>query len=575
MAKPQLIVDGNSLDNGTWRRIIGGPSKLMDPNGEQESFAIEFLIKGDTAAETASRITSTEADFARQGARFQFFPDSSSTTTLIDWSPFDSVHPFVASAVELAEDQPQSVYCAHCRFILVAQRYPRAGTGGGSSTLPFTGQSAEFKIAESYTDEGYKTIAVSGHFHSVDTAGGGGTFTLTDVGNNGGYARFTLVGTLPAFQANSRIVVTGTTGYNGTHYITGISGQNVTTRTLYASSESGLSGSGVISVYTSGESLYNTARATILTDYLGTTNVGAPSASVKRYLSVEQLVKRDADGADVDFLLVSTDEPFVPTSMAEGGVNATRGFEFDLTESRPQSWFPECGTLPRLYNATGTFTIHRDQMASTSLYDYYLLAKAEMEAKVVAEMPSAGTLKLLTSAVTLNYNNNGVRFSFLFRTNWTGTMSYSRTRSDATVLDMASWSDSKGFDKAQRPNRAPSKVVVITTDREGEGEVDLSTFGSATTPVESGFTFIEQERQQTVTGPYSTEFSNNMFQQRLVQTWHRYKFEGGAVGSANIEQVNPSVAGGGGGGGSGGAAGVKSGGNDSWTYGGGGHTRQF
>ena len=215
-------------------------------------------------------------------------------------------------------------------------------------------------------------------------------------------------------------------------------------------------------------------------------------------------------------------------------------------------------------------------MASTSLYDYYLLAKAEMEAKVVAEMPSAGTLKLLTSAVTLNYNNNGVRFSFLFRTNWTGTMSYSRTRSDATVLDMASWSDSKGFDKAQRPNRAPSKVVVITTDREGEGEVDLSTFGSATTPVESGFTFIEQERQETLTGPYSTEFSNNMFQQRLVQTWHRYKFEGGAVGSANIEQVNPSVAGGGGGSsGSSGAAGVKTGGNDAWSHGGGGHTGQF
>lgn len=555
MAKPQLVVDGNALDNGSWRKIVGGPSKLMDPSGEQESFAIEFLVQGDTAAETASRIASTESDFARQGARFQFFPDSSSTTTLIDWSPFDSVHPFVSSSVELAEDQPQSVYCAHCRFILVAQRYPKAGTGGGSSTLPFTGQSAEFKIAESYTDEGYKTIAVSGCFHSVDTAGGGGTFTLTAVGNNGGYAQFTLTGTLPAFQANSRIVVSGTTGYNGTHYITGISGQNVTTRTLYASSESGLSGSGVISVYTSGESLYNTARTTILTDYLGTTSTGAPSQSAKRYLSVEQLVKRDAGGADVDFLLVSTDEPFVPASMAEGGVNATRGFEFDVSETRPQSWFPECGALPRLYNAVATFTIHKDQMASTSLYDYYLLAKAEMTAKVEAEMPVAGTLKLLTSAVTLNYTNNGVRFSLLYRTNWTGTLSYSRSRADSTVLDMVSWSDSEGYDKAQRPNRAPSKVVTITTDREGEGQVDLSTFGSATSPVEAGFTFIEQERQEQVTGPYSTEFSNNMFTQRLVQTWHRYKFNGGGVGAAAIEQVNPSVSGGGGGSGGGGAPG--------------------
>lgn len=560
MAKPQLYVDSVALDNGDWRRIIGGPSKIMDPGGEQETFGIDFLIQGSTASETATRIAATETDFVKRGGRVQFMPDSSTTTTLIDWSPSDTVHPFVSCAVDLAEDQAQSVFCAHMRFIAVAQRYPKTGTGGGpTSSLPFSGQTTEFKIAESYSEEGYHTVAVSGHFGPIDTAGGGGTFTLTTVDNNGGYARFTLVGTLPTYTANMRIAVSGTAGYNGTHYVSGISGQLVTTRTPYAAAESGLAASGVISQFTSGESLYNTARSTILTDYLGTSSTGAPSSTYKRYVCVEQLVQRDIGGIDVDFMLVSTDQPFVPATMVDGSNNATRGFDFEIGEAKPDQWFAEVGSLPRIITASGTFTIHKDAIASATLYSFYTLSKAEMLAKVQAQIPQSGTLKLLNSSVTINYTNNAIRFGLIYRTNWTGTLAYTRARGETTILDVQAWSDSKGYDKLQRPNRAPSKIVVVTTDRVGEGEVDLATFGSAETPTEAGFTFIEQERAYDKTGPYLTEYSNNMYTQHLVQTWHRYKIEGGGQGSAAIEQVNPSTGGGAGGGGlgGGGAPGVK------------------
>lgn len=540
MAGPNIYVDTKVLDNGTWRRIVGGVARSMEPNGESETLAVEFIVQGSTKAEFITRIQSTEADFVKTGARIQFFTDTAESP-LYDWSPADAAHPSTMTSVEWVQEESHTVYSARLRFYASAARYPATGAGGGAGPnnyFVYTGQTSEIRLTEEYNEDGTLTISASGHF-APTAANSGAPMTLTAVSTSSGFAKFTVTGTMPTYATGMRIIVAGTVAYNGTHIVSAISGQNFISKTLFGAGETPGAATVQVQSLTSGETNYLAARSTILQTYLGTGANGVPSGSTNRVLLHENLIHDGPEGNEVDFILTAGPQPYIPTALVDGGgANVTRGFDFQLAVSEPETWFSEAGPKPKLIAATGTFNVDKQVVSSTKLYSWYLASKDGFAARVAAEATvSSSGLKLMATVVGIDYTLNCVKFSNVYRSNWTGVVDYSREYSYNERLDYSGWSDADGYDVAQRPNRAVPKTCVVTTMRLGEGEADLT----PPAPAESGYTYVEVAKDLQKKGPFITEFSNNVFFQHDVRTFVRFRFKAGGASSTTIQQVNPSV----------------------------------
>lgn len=540
MGKPNIYVDETALDNADWRRLVGAPAHSIDPSGETEVLVVEFVVQATSSDTLVTRIQETETDFVKNGARVQFKPDDASSSVLYDWMPGDSKHPSVVTSLEWVAESTPTLYSVIMRFYCTAARYPQSGSGGSGGatpTMPLSGQTTEIRIVEEYAEDGTVSISASGHF-GPSIANTSSPFTLTNVENDGtGFAKFKMTGTLPAYTAGMRLVVTGTAGYNATHIINSISGQYAFSGTGFGAGESGLSASGQFQSTTSGETNYQTNRDTILADYLGVDTNGQPDATTGRVLLLEHLVKNDPSGNDVDFILTAGPQKVIISAMVSGSENVTRGFDLQVAVSEPPEWFPEAGPKPKMVSATGTFTVHKDFAGSPSLYQWYVLSKSELEARVANEANvNTGGMKLVSTLVTINHAANQVRFTHLYHSNWSGVLTFSREYATSTRLDYTAWSDADGYDVLQRPNRAAPKTVVITTTRVGEGKADLT----PPLPTEAGYTYIEVTRDTQDRGPYITEFSTNTFYQYDVRGYARFRLKGGG-GSAAIQQVNPSV----------------------------------
>ena len=537
MGYPNVYLDGNALDNGSWRRMLGPFAHSMDMTGEGELLSCQFIVQADTTANLITRVQSTEADFIKTGARVQFFTDTAQSP-MYDWMPNDGKHEQVFSAVEWVPDESQNVFSVVMTLYVTASRYPVTGAGGNgaSNYLPFTGQTSDIKITREYSEDERLTISASGHF-AATIANSGSALTLTDIEASSLYAKFKVTGSMPAFADGMRIVVTGSTAYNGTHLVSSISGQYFITKTFFASGETGLSGSVQVQATTSGLTNYTTARSTILQDYLGTGANGIPSTTTYRVLLSEHTVDSDENGNGVDFILVAGPQPLIDSAMSDAGTNVTRGYDFQMGVSEPAEWFPEAGPKPKLINATGTFTIMEDYVGTTKLYQWYLTSRAGFASRIASEAAVSATgLKLIATVTAIDYTLNTVKFSHVYRSNWTGTLEYNRQYATSSKLDFASWSDADGYDVAQRPNRAVPKTIVITTRRVGEGETDLT----PPTPTEGGYTYLEIAKDVQSSGPFITEFSNNTFIQHDVRTFGRFRFKGGAAGGG-MQLVNPRV----------------------------------
>jgi hypothetical protein len=542
MGVPNIVVDGNSLDNGSWRRLLGPVSHTMEVSGESEMLIAQFIVQATTKADLITRIQSTETDFIKTGPRVQFFTDTAEAP-LYDWTPNDGQRGELFTAVEWVPDESQSVYAVVMSLYITSNRNPVTGAGGGlgsSSVFEHTGQTSVFRLTKEYAEDQRMTVSVNGHF-TATVAASGAPMTLTDVENNSGFAKFKVTGSMPTYSNGMRITAAGTTNYNGTHLVTSISGQYFITRTPYASGEAGLVGATAqVKASTSGADNYASARATIISTYLGVEASGAANGTNKRVLLSEHVVESDADGNDVDFICVAGPQIYLDSNLQSGGNQVTRGFDFQLGVSEPSEWFPEAGPKPKLVSATGTFSVREDYVGGTTLYDWYNQSKANFASRVAAEAGvgsvGTGTFKLVSSIVALDYTLNVVKFTHMYRSNWTGTLEFQRQYAESTKLDYAAWSDADGYDVVQRPNRAVPKTVVITTSRTGEGKTDIA----PPTPTEGGYTYIEVAKDVQSTGPFITEWSNNSYIQHDVRTYVRFKFKGGS-GGATIQQVNPTV----------------------------------
>ena len=537
MGYSNVYIDGKALDNGSWRRIIGPPSHTMEVSGEAEMIFVQFIVQADTKANLITRVQSTEADFIKTGIRCQLFTDTAESP-LYDWTPNDGSHEQVFSAVEWVPDESQNSYAIVMSLSVTASRYPRTGAAGNGAdnAFPFTGQTTNIRITREYADDGTMSVSASGHF-AATIANSGSPFTLTDIEASGLYAKFKVTGTMPTFANGMRIVVTGSTAYNGTHLVSSISGQYFITKTFYTSTETGLSGSVQVQATTSGMTNYTTARSTICQDYLGTGANGVPTTTNYRVLLSEHTVDSDENGNGIDFILCAGPQNHIDTNMANAGINVTRGFDFQLGFSEPSEWFPEAGPKPKLISATGTFSVDKNSAGDGELWNWYVVSKPAFATRVAAEAQAAvGGMKLISSMTTIDYTLNVVRFTHIYRTNWTGTLEYKREYAESTKLDFTAWSDADGYDVAQRPNRAVPKTIVITTTRLGVGKADLT----PPTPTEGGYTYIEVSKDVQNIGPVQTEFSDDVWSQHDVRAFVRFRFKGGGAGGG-MQLVNPRV----------------------------------
>lgn len=110
----QIIVDGNNLDNGTWRTITGDFVHGTTLDGG-ESLVVDFVIEADDASTLATRIASTKTTFRTRGKRIQA---QFGGTTVHDFHPgTDEDTIDTATALSDAPEYKKTAYSVAYRLV--------------------------------------------------------------------------------------------------------------------------------------------------------------------------------------------------------------------------------------------------------------------------------------------------------------------------------------------------------------------------------------------------------------------------------------------------------------------------
>lgn len=110
----QVIIDGNNLDNGTWRFITGDFVHSMTLDGG-ESLVVDCLIEANDASTLATRIASTKQTFRSRGKRIQA---QFGGTTVHDFHPgTDEDTIDTATALSDAPEYKKTAYSVAYRLV--------------------------------------------------------------------------------------------------------------------------------------------------------------------------------------------------------------------------------------------------------------------------------------------------------------------------------------------------------------------------------------------------------------------------------------------------------------------------
>lgn len=524
MGQPNVIIDTETLDNGTWRRIIGQPAAAQQESGTLDTFAVEFVIEADDAATLHTRFQSTEAALTRNGPRFQFTLDEDAGTNLFDWAPGDGTHFEVTSNIAWSDDDFHTARRMHLVLMVAADRTMPTGEGIGGGYLEYDGQESEISVAENYDQSGVLTRVVTGSFVSTFDEEANGPFTTTDIADDGsGFAEFTLTGSLPVFKTGMKLKVpAGTTAYNGVHIVTAISGQDVVTGTAFVGAESTLSAVTHIGEGTTAVENYEVAEPNIFTKYLEVGSSGEKDATSLLALTGKDTSTRSDIGTDMQFILSARRQDYEPTAV-ESTVNVTRGWELDVASKPISGWFLSQGAVPTELIAQGQVWLDK-ALTTKSPAAYW--ADVEDGIRTEIDTQAGETTRVLLSQQTFDPVANTIRFHYTLRTTGSNTLTYQKSTATATAPNFTMWSDANGDDLIQRPARADNKVVTITARRVGEGFVAYNALVGAP-PSEGGFKYMEIDRNETVVGPKSTEWSVNTYDQSVAVSFKRTKPKSG------------------------------------------------
>lgn len=511
----QIKVNGNSLDNGSWRRMLGQIHIAQSGDG-LKVVSVNVIVQGSTAEELNTRWASTKSDFETDNGSVMVWVDSSATTPTEDIGAADGTHNGNKTRLTFDATKTQTGLSIVATFTCFTMMYVPSGTA--RRFIKFTGQKGELTLIRSWGGGRTPIRTVAGTFTTTFNADAHVGFTFTSISSNGGKARFVMVGALPTFKVGMKLIVTGSTNHNGPHIITAISGQNVDTLTVYSATDTG---SAKIGSPTTGYENYYAARNTLLTTYLLVDTDGGRLGTEGLALSGESIKELDPDGYTLEFSLSSE---WMQIDLS--ALPSVRKFQMSVTEQKPELW--QGPDKPTFLVGEGTLTVDKEAAATTSLTGMYESVKSAIKAEVERQTGKSATHKII-EIVTTDASAMVLAFKVMFTTS--EVINYKRTEVWSFSARYFMYRDAEGYDMLQRDPGDDDCVVAVTVERQGFTAVDLAPFAAA--PAGS---FIPMGAGFSVDDPEETPQGEQIIGQSYSRSYRKVKLRssGIRVGKAQI-----------------------------------------
>lgn len=477
MGSVRVMVNDTELVVSGQREIVGPPAILSDDAGKVRTFAIEFIVQGDTAAEVDSRFSDAFDDLATRNGRLRCWLDDDKALPTIDWWIGDGIHLETMSTVSMLPEESQTQRKLHCVLTFSAltelNQTPLAGPGGGAA---LTGQASRIEIAKSYLDSERYTLSCQGAFKSTLNAAAEGPYNLVSVSSNGGKARFTLQSPdaiSAAFAEGMFIDVSSPSAYEGRHFITALSTGNtvIDTETAYDSAEGDVNATLLLGTTTTAEANFAAAKSTILVNLLETGTDGQPASTAPFMVKLSETIGISSEDSDIlEFVLTSGPQSMKTTVARQSGALVERGLSYVVRFMAPDSWDSKFVTPAVGVAIEGKVAI--DQVARTEqeLHVWWDLMRPQIVAEVAQKAVArhGGTFLVRSHEVGIDYTTNDVTFSIYGLTNYNGTIAYSSTATYSDVKRRTEWEDTDGYEHAQETKGPPKRTCVMMVDWLGD-----------------------------------------------------------------------------------------------------------
>lgn len=229
---------------------------------------------------------------------------------------------------------------------------------------------------------------------------------------------------------------------------------------------------------------YDTARATILSTYLGTGVGGQRDSSTGLALTQESISLAGTGGDTTDFILASE---WMPVALSNSNAQtAGRRLEMMFTSSQPASWdgAAEAGPIPTMVTARGSVTVSKDELAGASLRTWWDRIRPDIisEAK---RQTNRSTLELIDQAMTFGPNGTEITFQLTLQTGGPLVFAYHQVKEFASDQPVTIWR--AGAERyAQRPEGFADMSISYSISRVGQDKVDLEPVA----PTDFGLTWV-------------------------------------------------------------------------------------
>jgi hypothetical protein len=475
----QVEVDGTPIANGTYRHIVG-PVACAVSTGGTKVLSCEFILEGSTPEELATRWATTKSELNKRDPRVVMWIDrANQSTPTEDMRSGDSEHGPVTTRISFEPMRTQTGYAYACVFLASTTLLTPQSVANGSPRIPFVGQDGEIDVVKIYNSGAKISRMVRARFTSTINKSGYGPFTLGSTVNVGGKARFTLVGALPAFVDGMTIIFSGTTNYNGPHRVISISGQNVLTDSTWLAND--VAGSCYLSQVTTGQQNYDSARTTLLADFLKVAQYGAYLAAEELAMTGESIRQLDKDGYTIEVMLSAGHMPAQLSSLP-----SAREFAYSCKRAKRMRSLESGETPPVTYEVEGQYVVDADQLGSATLQSTWNTVRSNIISSVQAQLGE--TVKIATVETSLDPSSMRVSFFMALVSSTATVVDFTYSEVWAFKLNYRAWKIKNGKHHVQVEPGPQECTVSVTATRRGYNSVNMAAV--VPTPGQAGFIFL-------------------------------------------------------------------------------------
>lgn len=506
-------IDGVEVNGVDGRRLHG---QITDSRSalELREIVVAGLITGSTVTdlqtkwETAKSVCNTinksaqvSIDSAATNFLEEFFLSDGKTTKIETYISGD------ISRIGTATTMPFVL------FIRVSE-YVATPTGGNAGVTPrYQGQVGDWRLMTIYNEARVESRVLTISFATLFDDDAYGPFTISSVEDVGGKARFVVTTAPPAYTVGMKLFVSGSTLYNQTHVVTAVDVGNkkVTVDTAYAGNDTGTA---LIGEATSPQDVYDTARATLLTDVLGVGTDGTRDSTTGLVLSNETVEVQN------DIVNVVLNAEWTEKSYDAD----VRNLSIAVQRVELPDWpSVNAGPAPVSLGAVVTFSVDKDQAATDNPYPMWATIRASVIADILAAVNDSDAVGPIDEAVSYDKKAGVVAVNLSFLAKNTSIFSYSVVTTVHEELDYVSWKDSEGYDYIQHGAEPLTKIVAITVTRVATNTSSLD----VPPPEESGYRYLIISTEQGDQTPIERKGVGTVWTQSKTTVWKRFKLRSG------------------------------------------------